>query len=935
MYDFLNVQQWMTRTLAYIEKSSEHCYDSSSTEENWCASYNFPNPCHSSREHNSKITVYFVYNDRSQHKAFEQVVKDVLTWQDACVNSIPKTNVLGQQIGKMMYSVNTISQNFGHTFGTLEDAAKITFAHAKNCLKKTGEKSFTCKTNLNRGKDKLRTALKRGIKKYVARKVDISDWSKISLKSSVPTLIYNAESHELNLTLKVYKKGEQFPWMNPTPIVLTLPGDALCRWSIDEHNRVKWILPSSLDDHVDINNILNNGLDVEIEANSTWLHTLRKVAGKHLGGAQIGKQQARTRGGSHGIDNTISQQPTRVADITPHKTLHEQLKEKVGIFLETQRSQTETALRKAYAQMYIDLVKVYQKHFALQDGDFQFKARSQEIEFVTYCKNLIVQNIHLRKSLQGLDLISWMWKNDTQMRTCIQQIAVGMRNNVMMEYQEVRKKYSGEQSDLAMHQKNILRSELHTFYYTKYLPEIQNREAQAKAAEENLREIKSREAQAEVRNSNIPLPLTTIPQTSLPPSQRVHQELPSLDSIQTLDELHLTVFNSTQPVGKGGQGSVYTGKYNGQLVAVKEYQSRCETHLLHNMQLTEIKVMEYLRRLNGHHHNIVEFKGIVRSRRRLFPKYVVMELCEYSLDKQEFKDMVYNGVQQKIDREEHVLKPILRDVARALAFIHSKGVIHNDIKPANILVQFEEDSELPTYKLADFGIACIIDNQNQSEIVRKSIDPSSNGSRENTGTISTGVGTSIYMAPELLSATSESIRVTPAVDMYAFGVLVQTLWHTLCISKDKKEIHAWENERDREVIVKLHLNSKSINPRLKDKVVDQNLRPTNDIASCPEPFKELSTECWKCEPSQRMTAQQVFDKLTESVPEINTSIQVSPSVHTNSGVVVSNSPPSHTPSSMATTTNPNEPNQMNTPHLAAHTLSGQGYKSVVGYTSGS
>lgn len=48
----------------------------------------------------------------------------------------------------------------------------------------------------------------------------------------------------------------------------------------------------------------------------------------------------------------------------------------------------------------------------------------------------------------------------------------------------------------------------------------------------------------------------------------------------------------------------------------------------------------------------------------------------------------------------------MTDVARALAHVHRRGIVHNDIKPGNILVDFDSDPHGPGIaKLADFGIA--------------------------------------------------------------------------------------------------------------------------------------------------------------------------------------------------------------------------------------
>jgi serine/threonine protein kinase len=90
---------------------------------------------------------------------------------------------------------------------------------------------------------------------------------------------------------------------------------------------------------------------------------------------------------------------------------------------------------------------------------------------------------------------------------------------------------------------------------------------------------------------------------------------------------------------------------------------------------------------------------------------------------------------------------LLIRVARALHFAHQNGVVHRDMKPANILLDLER---VP--KVADFGIA-------------KRLNADSKLTR--TGAV---IGTPTYMAPE--QAKGDSRHVGPTADVYALGAIL-------------------------------------------------------------------------------------------------------------------------------------------------------------------
>ncbi len=93
---------------------------------------------------------------------------------------------------------------------------------------------------------------------------------------------------------------------------------------------------------------------------------------------------------------------------------------------------------------------------------------------------------------------------------------------------------------------------------------------------------------------------------------------------------------------------------------------------------------------------------------------------------------------------------ILRDVARALSYAHSSGVVHRDIKPDNILLSHG------AAVVTDFGIAKALSD------ARSLTD---NSSLTQTGT---SLGSPAYMSPEQVAGDP---NVDHRADLYAFGCM--------------------------------------------------------------------------------------------------------------------------------------------------------------------
>ena len=107
---------------------------------------------------------------------------------------------------------------------------------------------------------------------------------------------------------------------------------------------------------------------------------------------------------------------------------------------------------------------------------------------------------------------------------------------------------------------------------------------------------------------------------------------------------------------------------------------------------------------------------------------------------------------------------LVAQIGDALAAAHSVGVLHKDVKPANVLIHTAGGA--PRARLTDFGIGMVTDD---SHLVASGITVGSfTELAQSPGDESPGAGTRLYMAPETLEGRPPTVQ----GDTYALGVIL-------------------------------------------------------------------------------------------------------------------------------------------------------------------
>ncbi|KAH6946046.1 hypothetical protein HPB50_011289 [Hyalomma asiaticum] len=148
-------------------------------------------------------------------------------------------------------------------------------------------------------------------------------------------------------------------------------------------------------------------------------------------------------------------------------------------------------------------------------------------------------------------------------------------------------------------------------------------------------------------------------------------------------------FQKIEKIGEGTYGVVYKARdrATGKFIALKKIRLESEAEGVPSTAIREIALLKELR-----HPNIVRLLDVVPNHQKL---YLVFEYMSEDLKKH-----MDRAASMKTPLAVNLVKSYLWQLLQGIAYCHSHRILHRDLKPQNLLIDYEGN-----IKLADFGLA--------------------------------------------------------------------------------------------------------------------------------------------------------------------------------------------------------------------------------------
>lgn len=279
-------------------------------------------------------------------------------------------------------------------------------------------------------------------------------------------------------------------------------------------------------------------------------------------------------------------------------------------------------------------------------------------------------------------------------------------------------------------------------------------------------------------------------------------------------------------IARGAESVVYEARFQGKTVAAKK--PRLSTTNDMDRFHTELQVLSNLK-----HPNIATLIG---ARAHPPDYYFLYDFYEHgnlgnALHVSEWRPTL------------HQVLSIATQLAKALQYLHKEGIVHRDVKPANILL----DSKWDAY-LADFGLAAKVADLSKHSIEnwKSSGKPTGGFHKKNM------VGTLLYMAPEVLRKDVQSEK----SDVYGYGITLNELITGVVPYTDRK------TAAQAHTVLEMNYSEQ----QLSAAVTSQGLRPVlaGPESGTPSALSSLIEICWHGDLAKRPS----FDYIVESLDMI-------------------------------------------------------------------
>ena len=220
--------------------------------------------------------------------------------------------------------------------------------------------------------------------------------------------------------------------------------------------------------------------------------------------------------------------------------------------------------------------------------------------------------------------------------------------------------------------------------------------------------------------------------------------------------------------------------------------------------------MELMRKLSSDYVVMYYGTSVIEGRIGIVMEYVALGSLESLMSKEVL------SVELKIR--------YVREICYGMRYLHSCKIIHRDLKLSNVLVVSDDVSCSGVIcKISDFGTS-------------REVDMTTTLSMSQSMTMTSNLGTPLYMAPEILSGQG---HYSMKADVYSYGVLVVSLWNQKPPYSEMSGVSPGE---------------------LLSGITSRGVRPSIE-SDCPQSYFNLAQACLVQDPHERPS----FDEICENV----------------------------------------------------------------------